>query len=169
MKLDSVMAIVEALNGAGVRYIVVGGLAVIAHGHLRLTKDVDFVIQLVPANIERAFTVLATLGYRPLVPITGEQFADAGNRERWISDKGMIVLQFWSDSHSETPIDVFVTEPFDFEKEYEAALCKSLFNRFEVRVVSLATLIAMKETANRLEDQIDVEQLRMRLDDHERH
>jgi len=167
MKLESVEAIVGALNGAKVRYLVVGGLAVIAHGYLRFTKDVDFVIQLRPDNIRRAFEAFAALGYHPLVPITGEQFSDAGNRERWTHEKGMTVLQLWSDKHQETPIDVFVAEPFNFDTEYERALRKFLFGRIEVPVVSISTLIDMKEAAGRPEDKIDVEHLRMRLDDHE--
>jgi len=167
MKLESVKAIVEALNGAGVRYLVAGGLAVVAHGYLRYTKDVDLVIQLQPDNIRRAFKALGGLGYRPRVPVTAEQFADAANRERWIREKGMKVFQLWSDGHPETSIDVFVTEPFDFDKEYEAALRKSLFGHLEVPVVTLSTLIAMKEAAGRPEDRIDVHYLRMRLDNHE--
>lgn len=83
MKLESVKAIVEALNVAGVRYLIAGGLAVIAHGYLRFTKDMDIVVQLIPDNIKRAFDALGRLGYRPTVPVTGEQFADAGNRELW--------------------------------------------------------------------------------------
>ncbi len=79
----------------------------------------------------------------------------------------MRVLQFWSDDHRETSIDVFVEEPFHFDKEYELALRKPLLGRFEVRVVAISTLIAMKEEAGRPEDRIDVEHLRMRLDDHE--
>lgn len=167
MRLESVKAIVEALNGAKVRYLVVGGLAVIAHGYLRYTKDVDLVIQLLPDNVILAFEAFAKLGYRPRVPITGEQFADPGNRERWIREKGMTVLQLWSNDHRETPIDVLVTEPFDFDAEYEAALRKFLFGRLELRVASISTLIAMKEAAGRPEDKIDVEHLRMRLEDHE--
>ena len=58
MKLDSFEAIVRALNDAEMRYLVAGDLAVNAHGYLRFTKDVDFVIQLVPDNIHRAFSAL---------------------------------------------------------------------------------------------------------------
>ena len=50
MKLDSVEQIFQALNSAGVRYLVAGGLAVNAHGYLRFTKDVDFVLQLQDEN-----------------------------------------------------------------------------------------------------------------------
>ncbi len=165
MKLASFEAIVRAFEDVGLRYLVAGGLAVNAHGYLRFTKDVDFVVQLIPNNIERAFAALATLGYRPNVPITAKQFADAALRESWVKDKGMRVLQFWSDQHRETPIDVFVTEPFSFEEEYEKALIKPLHDTIQVRFVSIPTLIRMKEAAGRSQDKIDIEHLRMRLED----
>lgn len=38
MKLASFEAIVRALKDANVRYLVAGGLAVKAHGYLRITK-----------------------------------------------------------------------------------------------------------------------------------
>lgn len=165
MKLASFEALVEALKAAGVRYLVAGGLAVGAHGHVRFTKDVDLVVQLIPANIERAFAALASLGYRPSVPITSDQFANRALRESWIRDKGMQVLNFWSDAHRETPVDVFVTEPFDFDAEYGRALVKQLYGSIDVRFVSVSTLIGMKELAGRMQDRIDIENLRSRLDD----
>lgn len=164
MKLASFESLVSALETAGVRYLVAGGLAVNAHGYLRFTKDVDLVVQLIPENVERTFSVLAGLGYRPLVPITASQFADAKLRESWIRDKGMQVLQFWSDQHRETPIDLFVREPFLFEEEYQRALIKPL-GSIPVRFVSIPALIRMKETAGRPQDRIDIEYLRMRLED----
>ncbi|MBI4207049.1 MAG: hypothetical protein HY527_18660 [Betaproteobacteria bacterium] len=164
MKLASFEALVAVLEDAGVRYLVAGGLAVNAHGYLRFTKDVDVVVQLIPDNIERAFTVLGALGYKPSVPITAAQFADEKQRESWIRDKGMQVLQFWSDAHRETPIDVFVSEPFDFDEEYRRALIKPL-GSIPVRFVSIPILIQMKERAGRPQDKVDVEHLRMRLKD----
>jgi hypothetical protein len=168
MRLASFEAIVRALNEAGVRYLVAGGLAVNAHGYLRFTKDVDFVVHLAPDNIERAFAALGTLGYRPMVPITATQFADPALRESWIRDKGMQVLQFWSDLHRETPVDLFVTEPFPFDEEYGRALVKPLYGEFPVRFVSIPTLIRMKEAAGRTQDRVDIEYLRMRLEDNAR-
>lgn len=165
MKLASFEAIVRALNEAGVRYLVAGGLAVNAHGYLRFTKDVDFVVQLAPDNIKQAFAALGTLGYKPLAPVTAEQFADQSTREGWIRDKGMQVLQLWSDRHRETSIDLFVREPFPFDEEYAKALIKPLYESIEVRFVSIPTLIKMKEAAGREQDRIDIEHLRMRLED----
>ena len=163
MKLASFEAIITELNGASVRYLIVGGLAVNAHGNLRYTKDVDFVIQLVPDNIINTFKALATLGYRPLVPITAEQFADHKLRESWIREKGMQVLQFWSDEHIETPVDVFVTEPFNFDEEYSRSKNKPLGDGKAVHFVTIPTLIKMKELAARPQDLLDIEFLKSRL------
>jgi len=44
----SVEAIVDALNAAGVRYLIAGGLAVVAHGYVRFTADVDLILDLEP-------------------------------------------------------------------------------------------------------------------------
>jgi hypothetical protein len=37
-------ALLEDLNGAGVRYVVIGGIAVIRHGVVRATKDLDVIV-----------------------------------------------------------------------------------------------------------------------------
>lgn len=160
MKLASLEIIVGALNAVGVRYLVAGGLAVNAHGYIRLTHDVDLVIQLQHDNVRHTFDVLAALGYRPMVPVTAEGFADPEQRQRWITDKGMTVLNLQSDLHRETPIDIFVTEPFDFDTEYQAARQQLLGKDLWVRFVSITTLIAMKQVANRPRDLDDIQHLR---------
>ena len=97
-----------------------------AYGYLRFTKDIHLVIELVPENIVGAFAALNTLGYRPNVPITGQQFSDPNKRRSWVKEKQMKVLQFWSDQHRETPVDVFIDVPFEFEAELAAATRKEL-------------------------------------------
>jgi hypothetical protein len=99
MKLGSFDVLVRALDKAGVRYLVAGGLAVAAHGYLRFTRDVDLVLQLAPKNIVSAFGALEGIGYRPLVPVTAADFADVAKRTAWIRGKGMTVLNFWCDRH----------------------------------------------------------------------
>jgi hypothetical protein len=160
MNLASLEAIVRALNGAEVRYLVAGGLAVGAHGYPRATMDVDLVVQLRSDNIIAAFHALAGLGYRPLVPVTAEGFSDKAQRERWIEEKGMQVLNFFSDQHKATSVDVFVTEPFDFDSEYDNALNVDLGPGLPVQFVSIPTLIRMKEVAGRPRDLDDIQHLR---------
>jgi hypothetical protein len=165
VKLATIEAIVRSLNEAGVRFLVAGGLAVGAHGYLRFTKDADLVVELTPENVRAAFDALAAVGYRPLVPITAEQFGDGALRQRLVQEKGMQVLQFWSDRHRETPVDVFVHVPFAFGDEYARALIKSLGDAGDVRFVSAPTLIRMKQEADRPQDRLDIEQLRTLMDD----
>jgi hypothetical protein len=152
MKLASFEAIVEALNRAEVRFIVVGGIAVIAHGYGRNTEAVDLVIRLEPTAISNVFAALQKLGYQPRVPITATQFADADLRAEWIRDKGMRVLTFHSDLHRETPVDVFISEPFDFEQEYESALAQEIALGLPIRIVRLEALLRMKTAAGRSQD-----------------
>ena len=163
MKLASFDALVRALDEAGVRYLVAGGLAVNAHGYLRFTRDIDLVIQLVPENVLAAFGALERIGYRPLVPVAAADFADPARRSEWIRDKGMTVLNFWCDAHRDTPIDIFVTEPFAFDEEFRRALVKML-GAVAVRFVSIPSLIRMKEMAGRPQDRIDIEYLRKLAD-----
>jgi hypothetical protein len=73
-------------------------------------------------------------------------------------------LQFWSDAHRETSVDVFVTEPFVFDAEYAQALVTPLHGNLLIRFVSLPTLVRMKEEADRPQDRADIEQLRARQD-----
>ena len=165
MKLVSVEAIVRALEGARVRYLVAGGVAVNAHGYLRFTQDMDLVIALDPVNIVCAFDALATLGYKPRVPITAEQFSNAELRQNWIREKGMQVLNLASDRHRETTVDIFVTEPFDFDEEHRSAFEGELAPGLKMQFVSIQTLIAMKQIANRPRDLDDIQHLRWILED----
>ncbi len=159
MEFRSVEAIVRALNTAQVRYLIVGGVAVNAHGYERLTRDVDLVIGLEPENIIRGLRALRELGYHMSIPITPEQFADASNREVWRNEKNMTVLRFWSDLHRRTPIDVFVYEPFNFAEEYAAAKWEQIAEELQTPVVRYETLIAMKRVAARPQDLADVAEL----------
>jgi hypothetical protein len=160
VKLDSFEAIARALDDAGVRYLIAGGLAVNAHGYLRYTKDIDLVLALDEANVRAGVAALTGLGYCPSVPVAAGQLADPAERKRWIEEKNMQVFQLWSDAHRETPIDIFIEEPFPFDAEYERALVKPLFGEVEVRFVSVPTLIRLKQAAGREQDRIDIEHLR---------
>ncbi len=159
MEVGSVEAIVKALNAAKVQYLIVGGIAVNAHGYERATVDVDLVIGLEPANIIRGLRALESLHYRMAIPVTPEEFADAGKREIWRTQKNMIVLKLWSDQHRRTPVDVFVHEPFDFALEYRLARHEKVLGAETAPIVRLETLLAMKRSAARPQDLADIADL----------
>ena len=159
MEVRSIEAIVRALNGAGVRYLIAGGLAVIAHGYTRSTQDMDLILDLGEENLRRAMTALAALGYRPTVPVPMEQFCDARLRRQWIQEKGMLVFNLFSDAHETVEIDLFVEEPFDFAKGYAAAARHDVVPGLAAPFVSLEDLLFLKRQAGRPQDHADIANL----------
>lgn len=106
MKVASIMAVARALQEAEVKYLVVGGVAVNAYGHVRATKNLDLVIGLETANIRAAIRALKSLDYRPKLPVDGEEFVMENVRRDWVEKRNMVVFQWWSDEHRQSPIDV---------------------------------------------------------------
>ena len=167
MEISGAEAVFDALNRADVAYLVVGGLAVNAHGYVRMTMDIDLVIALNPENILKALHGLEEARFRPAVPVTPEQFADPANRKRWLEEKEMRVLKLWSDKYRLSPVDIFIYEPFDFAAEYARAQRLELREGLSVPIVSLEALLTMKREAGRPQDLADIDAL-LEVADHGR-
>lgn len=159
MQLNSVETVVKALNDAGVDYIIVGGVAVNAHGFVRMTRDLDLVLRLERENIILGLNTLLSVGYQMAIPVSAEDFASPETRDLWRNEKNMIVLKLWSDVHRRTPIDIFVYEPFEFGEESLRLIRMELSPEISAPVVSLETLLVMKRLADRPQDHIDIEEL----------
>ena len=67
-----------AFHAHGVRYLIVGGYAVIFHAQPRFTSNIDFFIKADLANAQATYAVLASFG-APLEGIRPEEFADRGS------------------------------------------------------------------------------------------
>lgn len=61
-ELDDLDRIVSSLNKRGVEFMVIGGYAVIYHGHMRTTKDLDIFIRRTEENARRTLAALADVG-----------------------------------------------------------------------------------------------------------
>lgn len=165
MELRALQSIAQELDREEVQYLVVGGMAVVAHGYGRMTFDIDLVINLDPKNVIRAFKSLSHIGYRPTVPVSAADFANPAIRESWIKEKGMVVLNMWSPDFPDTPVDIFVTAPFDFEKVHTKALREHLDDGTPVYFVDIPTLIQMKMEAGRQKDMDDIDHLKALADE----
>jgi predicted nucleotidyltransferase len=60
-QLDDLARVGRALNAHQVRYVLIGGFAVIAHGGARTTKDVDLLIDPSPENVAKIRDALQIL------------------------------------------------------------------------------------------------------------
>lgn len=159
MEVSSLEAVVKALNDAQVDYAIVGGVAVNAHGFVRMTRDLDLVIQLEERNIINGLEALASIGYQMSIPAGIKDFANPQTREQWRSEKNMIVLKLWSDVHQRTPIDIFIYEPFAYSDEKDQLCWMQLTPNLAAPIVSLKTLLEMKRVADRPQDRIDILEL----------
>ena len=150
--------IINALNQSGVSYVVVGGLATVLYGHLRVTADVDLVVRLVPQNVSSALTVLHSLGFQPRMPVDPSQFADEKIRQTWVREKGMTVFSFFDPQDVTRSVDLFADYPMDYEELFARSELKEI-GGISMRVCALDDLIAMKRAADRPIDREDVKAL----------
>lgn len=152
--------IFETLARQGVDYVVIGGVATIAHGHTRNTRDVDLMAATDRTNLERLAAAFRELGarlsgvdaqllgidvYDPRTLASGANFTmetDAGG------------LDFFTDVPGAAP----------YQQLRERSLVVDL-GGLSIRVAGLDDLIRMKQAAGRPQDLSDIAALTA-LDDH---
>ena len=165
---NSPMSVIEplfkTLNDAGIRYVVVGGLAVVLHGYARMTVDVDLIVDLEAGPATKAIEALVGMGLKPRVPVNPKDFADRSIREAWIRDRGMQVFSMFDPSNPMRVVDLFVDHPIPFEELWSRSDLVEL-SQTTVRVVSIPDLIELKRRAGRPQDLADIEQLEAILRD----
>lgn len=160
MTLEDLNLTLRTLQSANVRMLIAGGLAVLAHGHSRVTHDLDIVLALDPENAKRAIDALSGLGFRPRLPVPAEEFYDEATRKMWIEKKNLKVFPLANEAMNGFVVDIFAEEPFDFEEEWlKAARINLPGFPPELPFVSKATLISMKQQAGRPIDLDDVKHL----------
>ena len=132
----------EALNRTEAKYLVIGGVACILHGHVRATTDVDILIGRTTENAERVLAALGTVGY--------------GFAREWGADE--ILKRTVTVIGDDPAVDVFTVA---WSVKYEGAVKRSLVVDIEgvsIPLIGLEDLIETKRTG-RLQDAADIEVL----------
>jgi predicted nucleotidyltransferase len=150
--------IFQALNTAGVRYVVVGGLATVLHGYARLTADVDLAVDLAPAEASKVIQTLRAAGFRPQVPVDPKTFADRTTREQWVREKHMRAFSLIDPTNPMRVVDLLLEHVVPFEELWAHSREVSL-QATKVRIASIDHLITLKRQAGRPQDLADIEQL----------
>ena len=143
----------KTLNESGGRYVLVGGLAVVLHGHLRATGDVDLVVDLAPDEVGRTIAALEGAGFKPYAPVPASEFTDPRRRAEWTRDKAMLVFSL-SPREGVPVVDLFLEPPLPFDELWGRSVLMTM-RGVPVRVAALADLIAIKRLAGRPEDLVD--------------
>ena len=136
-----------SLTARQVRFLIVGGYAVAAHGRPRMTGDLDLWIMVERANAERLVAALEDFGFASL-GLDPEDF-EQPNR----------VVQI---GYAPLRIDLLTSiDGVEFASCWERRIEVPLDNGL-VPVISLDDLLANKRAAGRAQDLADVEGLRDR-------
>jgi hypothetical protein len=143
--------LIERLIDAGVEFVIIGGFAVIAHGYVRATKDLDIVPAPTGENYERLANLLRELDAEqigvdahllPNQPTDPEGLA-AGGSFQLITSLGRLDIMQESD---DVPA---------YQRLLDTAAAAHFRGR-DVRVCSLVELVRMKRQAGRPQDIADL-------------
>lgn len=139
--------ILADLNRVGVRYVLIGGIALIRHGVVRMTRDIDVVLEPGEDNLERVRTLIAEWGAtRPDgSPLLAESIV-AGGSIHLATPHGHVDLL------SEQP------SPLTFAELIARADVRRV-DGVEAPICSLADLVALKRIASRERDLADLSEL----------
>jgi hypothetical protein len=145
LEAERIFALLDARQ---VDYVVVGGIAVQAHGHVRMTNDVDLIPSPTRENLERLAAVLLELRARVLDPGAEHLTIDADMLPR---------ATMWQFSTSDGDIDVLHEVPgaAPFAQLRERALVIVLGGH-PVPIAGRDDLISMKRASGRPVDLADV-------------
>ncbi len=138
----------ELLNLFGkheVRYLVVGGYAVMKYSEPRFTKDLDLWIAADLKNAEAVYAALKEFG-APLANLTPEDFTQEG--------------YFYQMGRPPLRVDIMMSIPgVRFEEAWKNRVMVELED-LRIPFISRADLIRAKEASGRPQDKIDLQKLR---------
>lgn len=137
--------LLQSLHECDVRYLVAGGYAVIHHSQPRYTKDIDIWLEPTRENARKLMRAFRVFGI-PMVGVTAEDFATPGTQ----FNLGVAPCE----------IDFLTTIPgLEFESAWSNRVISSE-NDFPIYYLGKADLIRAKQTAGRLQDLADIDELR---------
>ena len=139
--------ILDDLNGAGVRYVLIGGIALIRHGVVRATRDVDAVFDPELDNVERIRMLIERWGATRPDGSTIPDDSIAGDRP----------------IHLATPHgDLDLLSEKSAAVSFAELLARADTRRVdgvEAPICSLADLVTLKRSAGRERDLVDLADL----------
>lgn len=137
--------LLRLFNEYGVKYLVIGGYAVIHYGEPRFTKDLDIWTGTDPANAAAVFGALKSFG-APLSGLTQADFSEEG----YFYQMGIPPMR----------VDILMGIPgVDFESAWQRRN-ELDYSGLKVAFISKEDLIASKQASGRPQDIIDADLLK---------
>jgi len=136
---------IQALNNQNVEYILVGGMAVILHGYVRGTGDMDIWVN----RTKRNYILLKKSFYEFGMPVFDMI------EEKFLSDE----FDVWSFGVSPVKIEIMTAvKGLRFDETFQKAQFYD-DNGLQIRFIHINDLIKAKQASGRYKDLDDIEQL----------
>jgi molybdenum cofactor biosynthesis enzyme MoaA len=149
----------EALEKNKVKYLAVGGIAVLIYGVIRVTVDLDLVIDLEEENIKKFTKVIKKFKYKWKIPVSLKDLMNPENIKKWIREKNLKAINFYKEDDPLDSVDLIVDLPFSFKEIYKRKKVVRIREDLSIKVISLKDLKRMKRKASRPKDLADVDAL----------
>jgi hypothetical protein len=143
---------------AQVDFVLVGGVAVTLHGVVRGTMDLDIVLAMNNANLDRFIGVAQKLKMTPRIPVPLDAIKDSALLERFYSEKHLLAFSLWPEDPAGAVIDILVKPEATFDELASEAVIKN-FLGIDIKIASIKHLVRMKMAANREVDRFDIRAL----------
>ncbi len=149
-----IKTVINALEQARVRYVLVGGYAVALHGAVRGTVDLDFVIALESPQFIAVEEALGRIGLTPRLPLTAVEVFHF--REEYIERRNLVAWSFVNPDNPLELVDIIIT--------HNADTLDTIYKRVAsigvpIPIASIDTLIDMKRLSDRPQDREDIKAL----------
>ena len=154
----SMHTILAALSEAKVDYVLVGGLAVLLHGHNRVTSDVDVVLALNDDNLGKFIDCAVAANLKPVLPISIDTLRNAALIDQWHREKNLLAFALRAPDMMSTVIDVLVRPVVPFETLKRNMIVRRI-GRLSIPVAGIDDLITLKTGTGRTKDVLDIEEL----------
>jgi hypothetical protein len=135
--LDDVLMVLSELERHGVRYALLGGVAMAVHGFPRMTKDIDCIFPRDPENNARLMAAIEAISKKVRL--------DYLPQKEWL-DKG-----YSTAAEGEIGIDILYVAASKEFGDYEAHIEEREINGVKVRVLDIEGMLMSKDT-DRAED-----------------
>jgi len=151
--------VLAALSEGGVRFVVVGGVAVNLQGVPRFTSDLDLALALDGDSLATAARILHGLGLRNRLPVHDEELSRPGVVRAWITERNLRAFTFVDPQDPLREVDIVLASPVPFD-EMERTADRLSAGGLTLVVASIDVLIRMKVGTGRSQDASDVDALR---------
>lgn len=148
--LDKVLKVIDSLNKHKVEYIIIGGYAVILHGFLRATEDIDIIVKMTESNITKLQTALNVIyNDNEINEITFEEL------------NNYPVIRYGTADNFYIDIISRIGEAFSYDN---IGIVSKEIESIQIKFASAASLYEMKKNTYREKDKLDILFLKEKLE-----